>query len=172
MHSPWPQMLMLSPTARACSIPPLCLCCPIPFRIPMERKQALCSSSSTNQRGRGRARLWLAPALCHLDSAGGRAGSVGQHSGFPVRPWRGAGTGAGSVQQAAGSWPPRRPAFLRAGNPSHASCGVPGVPPPQAAPATGLDTAPGLQGPCSQARERSGAQCLQSLVRDAAQRLS
>lgn len=97
---------MSSPTARACAVPPLCLCCPVPFHIPMERKQALCSSSSTNQMGGGRVRPWLAPALCHLDSAGSQAGNIGQHSGFPVRLglWRGAGTGqeACSRQQEAG----------------------------------------------------------------------
>lgn len=163
LYSPWPRMPTLFLTARACTIPSLCLCRPIPVHIPMERKQALCSRSSTNQRGLGRAGLRLTPAPCRravLD----RAGSVGQHSGFPVRleRWWGAGMGAGSVQQAAGSWPSRRPAFLRAGNPSHASCGVRGAPPPQAASAAGLDAAPGLQGPCSQGQERSGARGLWS----------
>lgn len=74
---------------------------------------------------------------------------------------RGAGMGAGSVQQAAGSWPSRRPAFLRAGNPSHASCGVWGAPPPQ------QRLLPGCMWPwgCSALRTGTGAKrCLVALV--------
>lgn len=76
-------------------------------------------------------------ALAHssqLGSAGAWAGKAEGHSGFPVRLWPWLGTG--NMQQEAGC---RCPAFLCAGNPSHASCSLLGQPPPQAAPATGLD---------------------------------
>lgn len=71
---------------------------------------------------------------CQLGSAGGWAGNAEGHSGFPVRLWPCWGTG--NMQQEAGC---RCPAFLCAGNPSHASCSLLGQPPPRAAPAARLD---------------------------------
>lgn len=73
--------------------------------------------------------------------------------------------GAGSVPWVAGSWLPRRPAFLRAGKPSHASCGVPGAPPPRAAPAAPLDAALEHSLSCSLGQEQSDARRLWSSAR-------
>lgn len=105
-----------------------------------------------------------APAGARARGEGGRRGRALQQPCATWKCWRPcwavlgvsskAGVGAGSVPWVAGSWPPHRPAFLRAGKPSHASCSIP---PPRAVPAAPLDVTLEHSSSCFLGQEQSDA---------------
>lgn len=116
-----------------------------------------------------------APAGAQARGEAGRRGRALQQPCATWKCWRPcwavlgvsskAGVGAGSVPWVAGSWPPRRPAFLRAGKPSHASCSMPGAPPPRAAPAALLDVTLEHSLCCFLGQEQSDARRIWSSAR-------